>query len=321
MSVSSSKLDALAGLTGKDGTDPKPALLRILTDFYIQKRVHSPDEDRHFTELALRLIEEVDGLTRADIARRLTSHGGAPAAVMYRLKEHLRTHAAGPQPASTPPSPAAQPAQAEPRSVRAQDNLEEVTSQDRAAALKFSQLFFSSGTEQRRSLLRELDTHASVLPLGIAASVAAAARWELEGAALRGRPFEFVRQIERTLAVPRAIAESVVKDIGGEPLLVVAKALHMPTDVVQRILLLINPAIGNSVKRVFDLSKFYEELSTSAALRLISLWRYSEPLAAESEPANPLPEAGRERRPAGESPVQLRAEPRFEFKPRDQRAS
>jgi hypothetical protein len=320
MTVPSSKLDALTGLIRNDGTDPKPALLRILTDFYIQKRVHSPDEDRHFTELALRLIEEVDGATRAAIARRLSDHGGAPAAVMQRLEHHLRTHSETVSTHASALSGDAAPAVAVSAPVATEFVLE-VTAADRAAALKFSELFFSSESDRRRAILRELDTGARVVPLGVSANTAAAARWELEGAALRGRPFEFVRQIERTLGIPRSVAEAVVKDTAGEPLLVVAKALKMPTDVIQRILLLINPAIGNSVKRVFDLSKFYNELSEAAALRLISLWRYSEPLESANESARPLPDTARARRPAIEPLPQLRAEPRFEFKTRDQRAS
>ena len=43
----------------------------------------------------------------------------------------------------------------------------------------------------------------------------------------------------------------------------------------QRLLLLVNPMIGNSVRRVFDLCALYEELSPSAALRLVLLWRHA----------------------------------------------
>ncbi|MGZ3410957.1 MAG: DUF2336 domain-containing protein [Xanthobacteraceae bacterium] len=322
MSAPTSKLQALAGLIRNDGTDPKPALLRILTDFYIQKQVHTPEEDRHFSELALRLIEEVDGLTRADIARRLANHGSAPAAVLQRLTvdPESQTERTAQQP--IPPNAAA-PSQTTPASARtgAAEEFLEVTEQDRAAATKFSRLFFAASSDERRSILRELETGASVRPLGIAANAAAAARWELEGAALRSRPYEFVRHMERTLAIPRSVAEAIVNDGSGEPLLVVAKALNMPTDVVQRILLLVNPAIGNSVRRVFDLSKFYDELSLRAALRLVSLWRYSEPLAGAESTAHPLPDAGRERRAANKMARHMTSEPRFEFKPRDQRAS
>ena len=54
-----------------------------------------------------------------------------------------------------------------------------------------------------------------------------------------------------------------------------AKALAMPIDVLQRILLLMNPAIGTSVRRVFDLSELYENLAPQSALRLMMLWRHA----------------------------------------------
>src|SRR5262245_59023053 len=87
MSTPSPKLEALAGLIERDGADPKPTMLRVLTDFYVQKTLHTPEEDRHFTELALRLIGAVDAETRADIARRLAAHGRAPSIVLRRLAE------------------------------------------------------------------------------------------------------------------------------------------------------------------------------------------------------------------------------------------
>ena len=38
------------------GVDIRPTLLRVLTDHYLHRRIHSPDEERHYTELALRLL-------------------------------------------------------------------------------------------------------------------------------------------------------------------------------------------------------------------------------------------------------------------------
>ncbi len=63
MSTRSLKLEALSDLIERDGADPKPTMLRVLTDFYVQKTLHTPEEDRHFTELALRLIGDVDSAT------------------------------------------------------------------------------------------------------------------------------------------------------------------------------------------------------------------------------------------------------------------
>jgi hypothetical protein len=324
MSSPFSKLEALAGLIRHDGSDPKPALLRVLTDFYVQKRLHSPEEDRHFTELALRLIDEVDSATRTDIARRLADHGGVPAIVLQRLlgnprdendRDAARPVTAnagihGPVSATRPNAPSV-----------TTDRLE-ITSQDRAAATGFSEQFFAADVQQRRAMLRELETGAAVTPLGINAADAAAACRELEAAALRSRPYEFVREMERALAIPRTIAQTIVNDASGEPILVVAKALGMPIDVVQRILLLVNPAISNSVRRVFDLSKLYEELSPRAALRLISLWRYSDQLPVADDPAAyPRREAGEARRPLNDTLRPQTREAAANLKKYDQRAS
>ncbi len=60
------------GLRG--GVDMRPTLLRVLTDLYVQKLTHTPDEERHYTELALRLLTAWMCATRAAVAARL----GAP---------------------------------------------------------------------------------------------------------------------------------------------------------------------------------------------------------------------------------------------------
>jgi hypothetical protein len=279
MSTRTLKLETLADLIERDGADPKPTMLRVLTDFYLQKTLHTPEEDRHFTELALRLIGDVDSTTRADIARRLAEHGGAPAIVLRRLTEADFTNsdtfrfappaaaATAPPMPMTPPTPAAAPAPMMPERPA-------VRTADRAAATDFSDQFFAADSARRRAMLRQLEGGAVKLPAHAAHEAAATCR-ELEGAALRSRPFEFVREMERALGIPRAIAQKIVNDSSGEPMLVVARALGMPVDVVQRILLLVNPAIGTSVRRVFDLTELYQTVSEQSALRLVALWRYA----------------------------------------------
>ena len=37
-------LDGLIGLARQDGVDVRPTLVRVLTDLYVQKRDHTPDE-------------------------------------------------------------------------------------------------------------------------------------------------------------------------------------------------------------------------------------------------------------------------------------
>ena len=307
-----SKFEDFAGLVRHNGIEMKPTLLRVLTDFYVQKPTHTAQEDRHFTELALRLIDDVDAGARAAAAKKLMDYGSAPGAVMERLlravipahpesytvehplEEIFESEAATEAPASLP-----------------RTSHEPTIDSDRAAAAHFSDLFFAANSGARLAMLRQLEAGAAVPP-ALSRSDAAAAISRLEAAALKARPFEFVREIEQTLGIPRVYSEKIVTDASGEPMLIVAKALGMPSDVLQRILLLVNPAIGTSVRRVFDLSDLYENLAPQSALRLMMLWRYAGPAKTAHQAVQPSPAEDHRKTP------QRQAVPAFK---KDQRAS
>ena len=85
MSAMFPKLEGLDSLARRDGVDIRPTLVRVLTDLYVQKPSHSAEEERHYTELALRLIDSVDCVTRATIAKKLSAYAGAPPAIARRL--------------------------------------------------------------------------------------------------------------------------------------------------------------------------------------------------------------------------------------------
>ena len=80
-----SPLDSLVDLACRDGVDIRPTLLRVLTDLYVQKPIHSADEERQYVELALGLIEAVDAPTRAAVAARLATYPGAPVSLRRKL--------------------------------------------------------------------------------------------------------------------------------------------------------------------------------------------------------------------------------------------
>ena len=148
----------------------------------------------------------------------------------------------------------------------------------------------------------------------------------LEAAALAPRPRGFTTLIESALSLTRAQAERIVHDQSGEPLLVAAKALAMPPVVLQRVLMFIDPAIGESVARVFDLAAFYERISADAAHKIIDSVRGREPVRAR-KPAQHRPmyyddETGRSRRAARDAPrrrVARRRRPRAPSRARRQR--
>src|SRR6202167_4695451 len=113
-----SSLNGLADIGLRSGVDMRPTLIRVLTDLYVQKLRHTPEEERHYTELALRLLDGVDAPTRAAIAARLAGHLSPPLRVVQYLVNDLpeiaaalRSHAvlqppraaaqAAPRPAAT----------------------------------------------------------------------------------------------------------------------------------------------------------------------------------------------------------------------------
>ena len=76
----------------------------------------------------------------------------------------------------------------------------------------------------------------------------------LENAALQRNPGEFSRMLERALGISRKLAERITRDNSREPIVVAAKALGMKAAVIQRILLFLNPVIGQSAQRIYELT-------------------------------------------------------------------
>ena len=90
--MAAQNLFGLEGLTDfglRSGVDVRPTLLRVLTDLYVHRLAHTPDEERHYTELALRLLEAVDAPTRIAMAKRLAGYRSAPARVLQWLTENV----------------------------------------------------------------------------------------------------------------------------------------------------------------------------------------------------------------------------------------
>ncbi len=92
----------------------------------------------------------------------------------------------------------------------------------------------------------------------------------------------FARELERTLSFSRAHARRLLDDSSGEPVVVAAVVLGMSASVLQRILLCLNPAISQSVQRVYELALLHEEVERDAALRMIAIWQASHPVEKRS---------------------------------------
>jgi hypothetical protein len=272
-------LNGLVELGNRDGVDIRPTLLRVMTDLYIQKPKHTEAEDKQFTELSLRLIELVDAQTRAIVAAKIAGYPTAPAAVRQRLlREHITVQ-------SLPEAPSIAPAP--------------VTSA-KGIADELSELFFSADAEERRLILLNLPYAALAPAKPIEAGAARESIHRLEAAALGHNNEVFAREIERILAISRAQARRLIEDESGEPIVVVAVALGMPAAVLQRVLLCLNPAISQSVQRVYDLAVLHEEIEPEAALRLLAIWQASH--RAEKNSTGP--------QPAAHQPVYVHEQPR-----------
>ncbi len=229
-------LDGLVDLACRDGVDIRPTLLRVLTDLYVQKPSHSDAEETQYIELALGLIGSVDAATRAAVAASLSRYPAAPAMVLNRLGDGDTSGETG------------------------TDGLTET--------------FFAAGADARRTILATLDVAAvhSRTPAPPAGEMIR----RLETAALQHNAAEFGRVLERALGVSASLAKRITRDPSGEPLVIAAKALGMTAAVVQRILLFLDPAIGQSVGRVHGLSRLFDDLAPEAAHRMLAIWRETD---------------------------------------------
>ena len=351
MSPSMMKLPNLAGFEGlidldRRGVDIRPTLLRVLTDQYLHRRIHTPDEERQYTELTLRLLDETDVPARAAVATRLAAHANAPRAIILRLARDVLTVAepvlrsspqlaqadldaivrergpayaaiiaerTSPQPSvqsasrpSTPltaarPSPAQLPAQrptlpqrqAAPISASRTDGCTEMSAAVKANmsdakpdiqpdmtpevdAKELCGLFFAADSLERRLILISLEylpTQPPILPM----VMQQADIWRLESSALQHKTEAVLRELERALDISRRTALRIVEDDSGEPVVAAAKAMELPADVLQRILLFMNPRVGQSVDRVYELAGLYADITVDAARRLIGIWRDADP--------------------------------------------
>jgi hypothetical protein len=344
------KLPNLAGFEGlidldRRGVDIRPTLLRVLTDQYLHRRVHTLAEERQYTELTLRLLDETDVPARTAVATRLATQANAPRAIILRLardvltvaepvlrsspqlapadldaiaRERGPTYAAiiaertSPQPtlqaASRPsvPHTAARPSQpsrpappqreARPVSAAKTDDCTEVAAAVDASmshvkpdiqpdmtpdvtpaeAKELFGLFFAADSLERRLILISLEflpTAPPALPMAMQQTDI----WRFESSALQHKTEAVLRELERALGISRQTALRIVEDDSGEPIVAAAKAMELPADVLQRILLFMNPRVGQSVDRVYELAGLYADITVDAALRLIGIWRDADP--------------------------------------------
>jgi hypothetical protein len=275
-------LEGLADLGSRNGVDMRPTLLRVLTDLYVHRLSHTATEERHYTELALRLLEAVDVPTRIAIARRFARYPSPPSRVLQWLARdqvevavELHLHP------MLQPSALIEAAPAEPSAIAVGENAADQYERsgnashtlDATTAGELNDLFFTANSEERRIILLNLDI---VTPGNAGRSKALrdpSIAQQLEAAALSGNRDDFSRQLAYALHITHEQARRIVRDDLGEPAVTAAKALGMPRDVVYRILMFLNPAVGHSVERVHALAALYDEMTAQAAEDMLAIWQ------------------------------------------------
>ena len=292
--------DGLMTLSRREGVDIRPTLLRVLTDLYVQTRVHSDDEQRQFVELATRLIDQVDDATRAAVKARLAVYPTTPVPILQKLglvaaQEGRRIPLAREIPTSPPaPAPARTPTEAEQRMAS------NMAMQPKDAA-EIHDMFFRAGASERALILHNL----AQTPLKAAPRIptvrAKRAIQILEMAAIAGDIENFTFELGDSLILPSRVAAQIVDDAGGEALAVAARALDMPSPVFQRILLFFKPEIGTSVNDVYRLSRLYDRLSDRSALVMLVAWRGSTLAVTRAKYQASLHDGERQRARAGAS--------------------
>lgn len=237
-------LDGLLDLACRDGVDVRPTLLRVLTDLYVQKPTHTAYEETQYVELALGLIRSVDEATRSAVAQSLRHYSTPPQAVLEAL-------------AGNAPLLPAEPTEND----LAEDNLADI--------------FFQATSAERRLILANIDLISTARFRATKSAHETVAKLELAAFQRDARRFSDI--LMRDLALKRTLADRITHDNLGESLVVVARAIGMKAAVLQRILLFLNPAIGQSVDRVYDLASLFDELAPQAAGHMLAAWCETAP--------------------------------------------
>ena len=261
------RFDGLMHLSKREGVDIRPTLLRVLTDLYVQAPAHTAEEQHQYAELASRLIDEVDDATRASVRARLAVYPDAPELIQTKL---------GLLPVKQIDisfDEAAQMSEAADAAPTTRASGRQTIGMQPADASAIDDMFFRANSSERVLILRNLEDS----PLTPAARGDARRRTQaiesLEKAAFAADQPAFATALADALLLPDHVAERIVADASGEPLACAAKALAMPAEVFQRVLLFLKPEFGASIMTVYRLSRLYDTLNDRSALIMLAVWR------------------------------------------------
>ncbi len=252
-------LDRLARFAVPGDPDMRPTLLRVLTELYVQKPTHTADEERHYTELALRLLDAADLSTRAAVAQRLAHYRSPPRRVVERLAGDFPKLNGQRQPFWPSSS-----------TLRNGELTREAPIAVRVATA-LNELFFAATSDERRIILLNLDV---IAPLSVGRGTLChedGLSGRLEAAVLSRNREAFAQHLAQALHISRLQARRVADDDLGEPIVAAAKALNMRRGALYRILLFVN--VGRSVARIQALTELHHELPWQSAEHMVAIWQ------------------------------------------------
>ncbi len=94
----------------------------------------------------------------------------------------------------------------------------------------------------------------------------------------------FQRIMAQLLGISQTLTGQIMGDAGGEPFAIACKAAGFKSESFTTLLLLYNPAVSESIKRVFALSELYERISPAAGWHFLHIW--NRDITASSAPDN-----------------------------------
>jgi uncharacterized protein (DUF2336 family) len=271
--------DGLMSLSKHEGVDIRPTLLRVLTDLYVQAAKHTEAERRQFSELASRLIDGVDDATRAAVRARLSVCSDTPDVIAVKLGLAPAPRAqATTSPWTEIPVTTDSEAETSTNMTSASLTPTKVASPAQLAmrpadAAEIDRMFDAAKGLERVRILQNLDSSPLLPAVRPGPRRAARAIETLEMAAFACDADSFALELSSVLLLPMKAAERVVSDPCGEPIACACKAVGMPEEVFQRVLLFLRPELGASVMDVFRLARLYAVLSERASLIMVSVWR------------------------------------------------
>lgn len=162
-----------------------------------------------------------------------------------------------------------------------QDIVEALLRRDNLEPAVLADLFWYAASQGREAILKRLSAQAlwpveqphlnSPLRHADSANLKMAEEG-LSKLLLGGRIDDFRNLFSRAMGIGPSLATRIMKDGSGEPFAIACRAAGFSMAAYTTLLILYNPAVGQSVQRVFALGSIYETIPRALAWHLMDAW-------------------------------------------------